>query len=437
VAFRIFKRLSELLDVDTSGVSDGDALVYDDASDTWIPGAGGGGGGAPTDATYITQTANGTLSAEQALASLSTGLVKVTTGTGVLSTATGGTDYANASHAHAGEDITSGTVADARIASTIARDSEVTSAISTSEAGQVRDGDAAGGVLGGTYPNPSFAADMATQAELDAHINDSSDAHDASAISIADAGNDFTATDVEGALAELQSDHETDAQNLADHIADSSAAHAASAISADSTTLVGTGTDVQAVLEELDNGIADHIADSSDAHDASAISVADSAGIVTATDVEAAIAELMQRGRQLSYVEHTSSVNLTATTEAGANTIVTAAACVLDGSTVVEVEYFCAAFASPGGGANRFAIANLFDAVDGGAAASLGFMADVFSSASSQVVVPCLVRRRLTPASGSHVFSIRGHVTAGTGVANAGAGGAGNFMPGYIRVTRL
>src|SRR5687767_8066607 len=27
----------------------------------------------------------------------------------------------------------------------------------------------AGGVLSGTYPNPSFASDMATQAELDAH----------------------------------------------------------------------------------------------------------------------------------------------------------------------------------------------------------------------------------------------------------------------------
>ena len=49
--------------------------------------------GAPADATYIVQTANGSLSAEQVLSLLSTGLVKVTTGTGVLSTATAGTDY--------------------------------------------------------------------------------------------------------------------------------------------------------------------------------------------------------------------------------------------------------------------------------------------------------------------------------------------------------
>jgi hypothetical protein len=56
----------------------------------------GAGGGAPTTATYITQTPDATLSAEQALSSLSTGLLKNTTGTGVLSIGASGTDYAPA-----------------------------------------------------------------------------------------------------------------------------------------------------------------------------------------------------------------------------------------------------------------------------------------------------------------------------------------------------
>lgn len=53
----------------------------------------GGGGGAPTDATYITQTAHGSLSAEFAMGSLATGIVKNTTTTGVPSIAVAGTDY--------------------------------------------------------------------------------------------------------------------------------------------------------------------------------------------------------------------------------------------------------------------------------------------------------------------------------------------------------
>lgn len=64
---------------------------------------------------------------------------------------------------------------------------------------------AAGGVLSGTYPDPGFAVDMATQAELDAHINDATDAHDASAISYGGSAG-LVATDVEGALDELDTE---------------------------------------------------------------------------------------------------------------------------------------------------------------------------------------------------------------------------------------
>ena len=46
---------------------------------------GSGSGNAPVDATYVTQTPNATLTAEQALSALGTGYLKVTTGTGVLS----------------------------------------------------------------------------------------------------------------------------------------------------------------------------------------------------------------------------------------------------------------------------------------------------------------------------------------------------------------
>lgn len=89
------------------------------------------------------------------------------------------------------------------------------------------------------------------QAKVDAHVNDTTDAHDASAISILDTANDFTATDVEGALAELQSDHEADATALADHLADTADAHDASAISILDTAGNFTLTDVEGALVEL------------------------------------------------------------------------------------------------------------------------------------------------------------------------------------------
>lgn len=58
------------------------------ASSRGVAGGGGGGGGAPADATYVTQTPNATLSAEQALSLLSSGIMRVATTTGAVTSLT-------------------------------------------------------------------------------------------------------------------------------------------------------------------------------------------------------------------------------------------------------------------------------------------------------------------------------------------------------------
>lgn len=142
---------------------------------------------------------------------------------------------------------------------------------------------AAGGVLSGTYPNPGFAADMATQAELDAHVNDTTDAHDATAISYA-GGTGLSATDVEGALDELATEK-----------LDSGAA--AGGVLSGTYPNPGFAADM-ATQAELDA----HINDTTDAHDASAISYAGGSGM-SATDVEAAIDELATEKADITYVD--------------------------------------------------------------------------------------------------------------------------------------
>lgn len=141
-----------------------------------------------------------------------------------------------------------------------------------------------------THPNEDIAE----------HVDDPTDAHDASAISIADAADNLTASDVEGALAEL-------ATGQGDHITDTADAHDASAISiADAGTLY-TGTDVEAALQE----IGAHPGDTSDAHDASAISVADAGGYFTGTDVEAALQELGAGGGGAGALDDLTDVTIT------------------------------------------------------------------------------------------------------------------------------
>lgn len=136
-------------------------------------------------------------------------------------------------------------------------------------------------------------------------------------------------------------------------------------------------------------------------------------------------------GTELDYVEFTSNVSPTATTEGTANTVVTGSSVAYDGSTVVIIEFFSSNSRADTGAANRSMTIWLYE--DG---SSIGSIGTLNTPAAGNDNKPICCIRRLTPSNGSHTYSIRASVSAGTGVIVGGAGGAGNAAPGFIRITK-
>ena len=138
------------------------------------------------------------------------------------------------------------------------------------------------------------------------HLSDATDAHDASAITNVPQGN-TAATNVQGAVIELQNDIDTRAldSDLSDHVNDVAAAHASTAVSFNNVASGLTAINVQAAIDEVEGrldtaetsigtnatNLTNHLSDATDAHDASAISNVAS-GNLTATDVQGALNEL-------------------------------------------------------------------------------------------------------------------------------------------------
>jgi hypothetical protein len=106
----------------------------------------------------------------------------------------------------------------------------------------------AGGVLSGTYPNPGFAVDMATQSELDTHASDTTSVH-----GIADTSVLATATDVSTAVSTHSSDT-TSVHGIAD------------------TSVLATATDVS-------TAVSTHSSDTTSVH-----GIADTANLVYTSD---------------------------------------------------------------------------------------------------------------------------------------------------------
>lgn len=128
------------------------------------------------------------------------------------------------------------------------------------------------------------------------------------------------------------------------------------------------------------------------------------------------------QGQELSYVEFTSDVAVTATTEATASTVVTSDSIECDGSPIFIEFYTCQVTK----GTNTITVCLYEDT------GSIGQLANASANQAGGTYA-----RRRTPSIGRHTYSIRAFVDAGlTGTVQAGAGGSGNQMPGFIRITR-
>jgi len=135
-------------------------------------------------------------------------------------------------------------------------------------------------------------------------------------------------------------------------------------------------------------------------------------------------------GTELAYTEFTAPVTISATTEATANTIVTAPAVTFDGATAVNVEFFTpkVILATSVGAEVVFAL------YDG--AASIGLIGDLINSAAAGSVSPASLSRRLTPSAAAHTYSVRAWRGVADGTIIAGTGGVGAYLPGYIKITK-
>jgi len=135
--------------------------------------------------------------------------------------------------------------------------------------------------------------------------------------------------------------------------------------------------------------------------------------------------------RELAYAQVTASKTVTATAENVADLVVAAPALTFDGTIAVNIEVFTpAAVPAPAVGAAL----HLWLYQDG---VSIGRLAALTNPAAASFACPVTASRRLVPTAGSQTFSFAATAPAGgNGNIAAGTGGAGQYMPAYIRITR-
>jgi hypothetical protein len=130
--------------------------------------------------------------------------------------------------------------------------------------------------------------------------------------------------------------------------------------------------------------------------------------------------------RELVQAEFTSDVVASSGVEID---VVSSGARTYDASPIV-IEFFSPYVLFATGATNARIQLLLYDG-----ASNLGIVGQLHGAeAGFNVAAPMLVRRRLTPTAGSHTYRIRALASFSTVTLHGRAGGAGQYVSGYIRV---
>lgn len=166
------------------------------------------------------------------------------------------------------------------------------------------------------------------------------------------------------------------------------------------------------------------------------MTIEDAGGYFGTDNVEAALQQLGGLG-EIDYTQFTSPVSVTGGSEGAATTIVTASAITADGSSAYLIEFFAPNI----DGYSQQDPAVGFALYENGSSIGIfGYNAANVSSGgeNSETRWPVHLSRRLVPSSGSRTYSVRAwHSGTNNPTVTAGAGGSGNYVPGFIRITKV
>lgn len=135
---------------------------------------------------------------------------------------------------------------------------------------------------------------------------------------------------------------------------------------------------------------------------------------------------------EISYTAFNVSVSITNTTEATAQTVVSAPAHVFDGATKVRLEFF-APSVSIGSAQNVFC-----EFFDGALGSPLGWCYVNGNAGSTNSNFAIDGYMELTPSAGSHTYFVAAYTpSGGTQSIKADVGGSGKYVNGYIRIVTV